>query len=128
MTPNKTNLALDEDDEDFILRRANDDGTSSEIRLSADDVLTLSQSAANLRQRILAKRTPAAGGVTPVFATNVARFGLAPDTLGEDVLLTLIAQNDSQTVFALSPDIARLLAERLPHHIAHVANAKLSKQ
>jgi len=124
----KPTLALDEDGDDYLLRKTDENGTASQMRLSGDDVLTLSQSSARLRQSILAKRTPASGGVTPVFATNVVQVVVAPDTLGEDILLSLVAPDGSQTVFALPPHIARLLVERLPAHLTALGDVKLPRQ
>jgi hypothetical protein len=123
----KPSLSLDETKTGYVLRKTDASGSVSELHLSDDDVLTLGQSSPNFRQKILAKRTPASGGVTPVFATNVVQIGLAPDTLGEDILLTLVAPNGSQTTFALPPHIAQHLSERLPTHLASLSESKLGK-
>jgi hypothetical protein len=128
MPKSTSTLTLDPDGDDFVLRRVDESGALSEMKLSDDDVLTLGQSSPNLRQRILAKRTPQSGVVSPVFATNVVQVGLAPDTLSEDILLTLVAPDGSQVTFALPPHIARHLSERLPHHASLVESAKMPRQ
>jgi hypothetical protein len=121
-------LSLDESDGGFVLRKTSDDGTVYEMVLSDDDVLTLGQSAPGFRQRILAKHSRESGGQTAVYATKVVQIGLAPDTLSEDVLLTLVAPNGGQTTFAVSPHIARHLAERLPVHASMIENEKMTRQ
>jgi hypothetical protein len=111
-------LTLDPHDNDFVLRRVDASGASAEIVLSDDDVLSLSQSAQLLRDRILSKRTPVGGTVSAVFATPVVQIGLAPDALEENILLTLVAPSGAQVTFSLPSHIARHLVERLPVHLA----------
>ena len=63
-----------------------------------------------------------------MFATQVVQIGLAPDTLGEDILLTLVARGGGQTTFALPPQIARILFDRLPPVLAGLGESKLTRQ
>ena len=121
-------LTLDETEDGYVLRRIGADGTISEIKLSDEDVLTLGQSAPGFRQSILAKHNRESAGQSAVYATKVVQIGLAPDTLSEDVLLTLIAPNGGQTTFAIPPQIARHMAERLPVHVSMIENEKMTKQ
>jgi hypothetical protein len=121
-------LDLQQQDDGYLLKKTNKDGTKIEILLSDDDIITLSQSAPNLRQEILSKRHPKSGGVSAVFATVVAKINVSPDTLGEDILLTLVASNDTHTTFALPPEIAKILAERLPPLIGEVESANPTRQ
>jgi hypothetical protein len=124
MTEKTHGLALDPDGDDFVLRRDNPDGTVSELRLSADDVLTLSQSAPLFRERILARRNPATGGVEAVLVTPVAQFRATPDSLGVDILLTLAFANGAQLTYSLSPRVASLLAKHLAEELVKMSAAK----
>jgi hypothetical protein len=121
-------LNLEEKDDGYVITRTDKGGHQTNLWLSEDDILTLSQSAAGLRQSILAKRNPATGGVEAVFATVVSQFSVLPDTLSQDVLLTLVGPNGAQTIFAIPPEVAPLLAERLPKVVAEIASAKLTRQ
>jgi hypothetical protein len=123
-----SSLDLQEKDGGYLVTKRGDSGREESIWLSEDDVLTLSQSAAGLRQSILAKRSPESGGVAAVFATIVAQFSVVPDTLSQDVLLTLVGPNGAQTIFAIPPEVAPLLADRLPKVVAEIASAKPTRQ
>ena len=98
------------------------------MALSDEDVLTLGQSSPGLRHKILSKYSRGSAGVTAVFASKVAQVGLAPDTLSEDVLLTLVAPNGVPTTYSLTPEIARILIDRLPHFVSLIETAKMAKQ
>lgn len=93
------------------------------MTLSDDDVLALAQSAPAFRDRILAKLHPAGGEYSAVYATPVVQIGLAPDALGENILLTMVAPSGAQVTFGLPPHIVGHLVERLPAHLAKVSAA-----
>jgi hypothetical protein len=119
-------LALDPEDDQFLLRRTGPDGRTKSLVLSNEDVLSLAQSAQLLRERILSKRNPAGGEYSAVYATPVVQIGLAPDALGENVLLTLITPSGAQVTFELPPHIVDHLVERLPVHLAKAKAANPS--
>jgi hypothetical protein len=85
----ESTLRLDDDGEGFVLRRTVD-GNTSELPLSADDVLTLSQSAQAFRERVLSRHDPEGGNARAVYATHVVQVGLDTEAIGERVLLTLV--------------------------------------
>ena len=114
-------LSVDPKGNDFVLRRTDSNGTVAEIDLSDEDVLSLSQSAQLLRNHILSKRSPAGGTVSAAFVTSVVQVGLAPDLLGENVLLTMVASSGAQVTFSLPLYIVDILVDRLPVHRARAA-------
>jgi hypothetical protein len=119
-------LTLDPQGNDFVLRRTTPDGKTRSLVLSDDDVLSLAQSAPLFRGRILSKRNPEGGTLSAVYATPVVQIGLAPDALGENILLTLIAPSDAEVTFELPPHIVGHLVQRLPAHLARALAAKPS--
>jgi hypothetical protein len=116
-------LTLAPSGDNFILRRTTANGRTVGMTLSDDDVLTLAQSAPAFRDRILSKRTPAGGKYSAVYATPVVQIGLAPDALGENILLTLVAPSGAQVTFGLPPHIVGHLVEHLPVHLAKASVA-----
>lgn len=120
-------MAFDEDGEDFVLTVTGKDGVSSSVRFTADQLLTLSQSATTWRERILLRRLPkGAAGVRLV--TPVHRIGIEPNMLGTAVLLTLQSATETTTAFALSPHIVRQMVEHLPAALAEVEAAAMTRQ
>jgi hypothetical protein len=128
MPKREPGLTLDPKGDDFILRHTAADGKTRSLSLSDNDVLSLAQSAPVLRDRILAKRNPAGGGFSAVYATPVVQIGLAPDALGENILLTMVAPSGAQVTFGLPRHIAQHLAERLPDHLAQVQGPQPTRQ
>jgi hypothetical protein len=121
-------LSLEPTDDGYVLRRVTVDGEVTAITLSEADVLTLVQSAPSLRQEILSRYTPKGANHAAVAVTEAVQIELAPDSLGEKILLTPIAPSGSRITFAIPTEIAAALAERLSVHLAQMRNAKPTKQ
>jgi len=121
-------LTLDEEGDSFVLRHQGADGKETELILTEQDVLTLGNSASAFVKAILLRRTPKAGSVKTVLATQVARFSADPDSLGEDILLALVTPNGGQMIYAIPPNIGRLLRDRLDKSIAEIESAGLTRQ
>lgn len=119
-------LELIHQNNDFILRRTTATGTSQFV-LSEDDVLTLAQSAEELRQLIVAKHTPSGLEGRPVVATPAPEATLNYDALHGEILLALIQPNGRRHPFALPLKTAKALHEALPRWIAE-ATAALAKK
>ncbi len=117
-------LSLDEEGDDYVLTRTQPDGTTTNIILSPRDVMTLAQSAPLFRERVLSRLYPPGGGASPVFATVAEQVRVAPDALGEAILLTLIAPNGAGVTFEIPAPLAQELAERIPVRLAEMAGAK----
>jgi hypothetical protein len=119
---------LDEDGADFILRRTAADGTISELRLSEEDVMAVSQSAPIWRDRLALRRSPASGDVTAVVVTPVTAVGIQPDSLKESVLLTLQSNTRGRLTFGLSPRIIRLVLKNLLLALNEIESANPTRQ
>ena len=128
MKRGKSGLDLKEDGDDFLLCVTDLAGTTTETKLTADQVPILSQSAPVFRERILARYKPSAGGTDVVLATPVVQIGLNEDSLGEEILLTLVAPNSARLTYALPMHIAEHLAERLPIRVADLRKKNPTKQ
>lgn len=63
-----------------------------------------------------------------VAVTEVVQVALNDESLGEKILLTMIASGGSRATFAIPPLIGDLLVQRLPVFLAQIAAAKLTKQ
>jgi len=121
-------LDLREDGNDFILSVTAVDGSVSEVRLSEDQVMTLTQSAPAFRERIVLRRSPEGGDISAVVVTPVNQIAIQPDSLGISVLLTLQSTTQGRMVYALSPLIARLILEHLPPALREIETAKPTRQ
>jgi hypothetical protein len=121
-------LDLREDGDDFILIAADATGVSSSIRLSESQVMGLAQSAPVFREKIALRHSPEGADVSAVLVTPVVNVALQPDSLGEDVLLTLISSTTGRVTFGLSPLIAQLLVDHMPKVIEEIRSTKLSRQ
>jgi hypothetical protein len=121
-------LDLNPHGEHFALRRTSDDGEIAELVISADDVLTLCQSAQAFRARILLRHQPKQDGVEAILVTTIEDVALRPDSLEANVLLFLQAATGTQVTYALSPQVARRLLERLPPCLEKIQSANPTKQ
>jgi hypothetical protein len=121
MTITESRLSLDPEGDDFVLRRRAEDGSITSMKLSETDILTLAQSVPNLHLEILKRHDPKGESHLAVSATEVAQVALNQRSLGEAILLTLIAPSGGRSTFAIPEQIAALLVERLPVFLAPTA-------
>lgn len=128
MTMTESKLSLDANGDDFVLRRVAVDGTTTTMALSETDILTLAQSVPALQQQVLSRHNPKGDSHSAVAATLVAQVALHDESLGESILLTMIAPGGSRATFALPAQIADLLVQRLPIFLARLSAAKTTKQ
>jgi hypothetical protein len=128
MSLTESKLSLDPDGDDFVLRRVMPDGTTTIMKLSETDVLTLAQSAPALQQQVLSRHAPKGGDHSAVSATPVAQVALHDESLGEAILLTMIAPGGSRATFALPPHIVELLVQRLPVFLSRIVQTKPTRQ
>src|ERR1700693_40347 len=117
-------ISLDEDGDNFILKRTDSDGTTSNIILSPQNVMTFAQSAPLFQERILSRIHPSGGDFSAVFVTPVAQIGLHDDALRENILLTLVAPNGARLVYQLDPSLAQELAVRIPIRLEEMRSRK----
>ena len=122
--PKPPGITLDPKGNDFILRRTDTKGRTNSITLTKDDILTLSQSIPSLRDHILSGQSPGDGtAISFVAVTEVAQIGLNTDVHRSEIHLTMIDRHGAHVGFALSPEIARYLAQRLPARVAEIEAA-----
>jgi hypothetical protein len=95
----------------YVLRKTNPDGTTSELLLSDDDLLTLSHSAIHWGQLVLDAQPE---GVNAVAATPVDNMGLNCDHHRTQLHLELFRNGERFQVLAIPILTAYRLTERLP--------------
>jgi hypothetical protein len=122
----KESLQLDPNGDGFMLRRTDDAGHVTEIELSADNVLTLARSAQSLTDQILAKQSRS--GADAVNVTEVARIGLNHDLHATEIHLSFFDRHGAQMIFALLPQFAQHLVDRLPGWIDKISQSPKTKQ
>jgi hypothetical protein len=128
MALTESKLSLDPVGDNFVLRRVDAEGLVTTMALSETDILTLAQSVPALQQQVLSRHNPKAGSHSAVAVTEVVQVALNDESLGEKILLTMIAPGGSRATFAIPPLIGDLLVQRLPVFLARIAAAKLTKQ
>lgn len=128
MTITESKLTLNPDGEDFVLIRKAEDGTITSIKLTETDVLTLAQSAPNLQQQVLSRHAPRGDSHSAVSVMPVSQAELHDEAMGESILLVLHSPGGSRVTYALPPQLAELLVQRLPVFLARLSAGKPTKQ
>jgi hypothetical protein len=121
-------LDLQDEGDGFSLLVTDQNGKTSKVALTDDQLLTLAQSAPLFQARVLAKRSRTEAGVEAVYSTPVKEAILNTDLLGEKILLTLVAPNEARVVYELTPHLANNLVQRLPDRILEVLGHQMPKQ
>src|SRR5205809_4069522 len=101
MSNDAATIDLDEHGSDFILSRTDSSGQKSSMLLSESDVLTLAQSAQQLKDRIHARHNPKEGGVTRGTVTPVAQVRLNTDIHQMEVMMGMIDGRGAEMEFSL---------------------------
>ena len=117
-----------EDGDDFLLCVTGRDGQITRVRLTEEQVMTLSQSAPVFRDRIALRRSPAGKDVSAVVVTPVSHIGIQPDSLGTAILLTLQSSTRGRLTFAIDPRGAQLILEKLPGELEKIVSGNPTKQ
>src|SRR5689334_6164267 len=115
-------ISLEPHGDSLALTGDTEDGKKATIVLSEADVMTLAQSAPRLTQLIAERYNRPEAGFSASAATQVARIRLNTDLHKSEILLGLIDGRGAETTFALSPEVAQPLAERLAVRLAEIAN------
>jgi hypothetical protein len=126
LTDPNDKISLEQRDDDYALIRVAANGTKSEMLLSAANILTLAQSAQQLKDQLLPKLSRP--GADAVLMTPVVRVGLNVDLHKTAIHLMMIDPNGAQMAFSLPPELGRSLAERLPARLAEIEKEKATKQ
>jgi hypothetical protein len=127
MTEESAPLVLESFNDGFRLRVKNISGESQELLLDDLSVLILAQLAPQLRQQILAKRSPGQG-VQAGFSTKVSRAAVHGNMLGEAILLTLESPSGGQTTFDFQPLAAKQLASMLLEACSQMESSTTTRQ
>jgi hypothetical protein len=121
-------LDLREEGDGFVLSVTEPNGNTINVPLTAEQVLTLAQSAPLFRARALAKYNRPEAGVSAVYSTPVVEAILNTDLLKERILLTFVAPNGAQVTYELTPHLANNLFQRLPSRILEILGKDMSEQ
>jgi len=103
---------VDPDGHDWILQRIAEDGTITSIRLSAENVLSILESAPFLQDRVTARHPGAGGTLPPTFAVPFERLDVGADAL-DNLLLRATLPNGLRLTYSLSQDQAKQAAEAI---------------
>lgn len=121
-------LDLIEEGDGFVLSVTDPSGNTTKVALTAEQVLTLAQSAPLFRGRALAKYNRPEAGVSAVYSTPVEEALLNTDLLNEKILLTFVAPNGAQVAYELTPYLANSLVQRLPSRILEILGKDMPRQ
>jgi hypothetical protein len=111
----------------YVLRKTNPDGTTNELLLTDDDLLTLSHSATQWSQLVLEAQPE---GVNPIAATPVDNMALNCDHHRTEFHLELFRNGERFQVLAIPISTAGHLAERLPSFLQEMEDyrSRIRKQ
>lgn len=121
-------LDFQEEGDDFILSVIGKDGGTTKVRLTEDQVLTLSQSAPGWRERIVLRRSPEGGDVSAVIVTPVEALSCNPDSLGTSALVTFQSATQQRMTYGLSPSMATLLVQQVLRALQELAAGSPTRQ
>jgi hypothetical protein len=117
-------VSLDEEGEHFVLGVPDGDGATTEIKLTADQVLSLSRSALSLEERILARHNPQGEGAVPLHAVFVEEFLVQADRHGDYLIQTVALSQGRRMVFAFARQYAIRLAVEVQSKVAEMQRLK----
>ena len=121
-------LSFNEEDEIFVLRRKERDGTVVALTISAAELDELSGTIASWKDRRSSEILDRSGQVQQVVLHLVAGVGFSQETLGERLLLTLIGASGYRRPHGLPPHLIDALVEQMPLFAAEMRYAKLAEQ
>ena len=111
----------------YVLRKTNPDGTTNELSLTDDDLLTLSHSALHWGELVLESQPE---GVNPIAATPVDNMALNCDHHRTEIHLELFRNGEQFQILAVPASTAGHLADRLPSFLQEMKDyrSKVRKQ
>jgi hypothetical protein len=120
-------LELNRERNGYVLRKTNPDGTTNELLLTDDDLLTLSHSAIQWGQLVLEAQPE---GVNAIAVTPVDNMGLNCDHHGTELHLELFRNGERFQALAIPISTAGRLAGRLPSFLQEMEEhrSQLRKQ
>jgi hypothetical protein len=121
-------LSFDENDDGFVLHRKGADSAVTSITMSKEELLGLYETIVSWRDRVVTEAQAKSGQVQAIVFQPVVDFGLAHETLGQHILLTLVAPTGGRRTFALPPHVAEGLVEHLPPYLAEMNAANPTRQ
>ena len=86
-------VQLEETSNGYILHGKNTKGENSEIVLTRDDVLILTQSTQTYQTQILAERKRLGQSVSWVVTADVSKIGVGQDPLDQKLFLTIVSDS-----------------------------------
>ena len=122
-------LSFEESDDGFIIRRKSADGAVTEIKMTAEELYGFKGTIDHWSDRRMSTFQVASGSVQPIVVHVVAKAGLWPDAVQENVLLTVEGPSSAQMTLSLPLSEAERMALELPELLAQMrAAANPTKQ
>jgi hypothetical protein len=121
-------LDFTDEGDDFLLSVTDEGGQTTKVRLTEQQVLTLSQSAPAWRDRLALRRSPEGGDSSAVVVTPVTGLFCQPDSLGRSVLVAFQSATELRMVYSLSPNGTRLLLREAAQALEQIAGAHPTRQ
>ena len=121
-------FSFDQNDEGFVLRSKQADGTVTSIAMSAEDLAGFRTTVALWLDRRMSSALAASGSVRPIAVHRIAQVQVFPDALQQNVLLTVMAPSGEHMTLELPPLVAQHLADAIPALLAQMSAAKPPRQ
>lgn len=113
MTEIPFGLSLDQDDNGFVLRQKNSDGTIVAIQMLLEDLFGLKAIVDMWSSRHLQSLQEKSGSLRPIVTHAVQAADLATDALRANILLALQSPRGDHMTFALPKKVAEKVAEEI---------------
>jgi hypothetical protein len=112
------------DDGGFTIWKKAADGAVTELKMVADDVYSLKAAIDLWTDRKMSSYQVASGAVQPIVAHAIARVGLWPDAVQENVLLIVDGQSGGRMTLSVPLSVARKIVLELPNLLARMRAAE----
>ena len=113
-------FSFDESEDGFVIRKKTADGAVTEIKMEPKDLYGLKTAIDLWTDRRMSTFRAASGSVHPVVVQQIAKVGLWPDAVGENVLLKVEAPSGGKMTLSVPLAEADTFAFFLPRVLARM--------
>ncbi len=124
MTEIPPGFSFEESDDSFFLRSKSAYGVVTEIKVKTEDLHGLKAAIDLWTNRKLSSFQTTSGSVQPIVAHPVAKAGLWPDAVQENVLLTVEGPSSGRMTLSVPLSVATRMALELPGLLAQMRAAQ----
>jgi len=121
-------LSFDQNDDGFVLRRKEADGSVVAITMAPEELVGFRTTVALWLDRRMSQARVESGSVQPIVVHPIAQVRLVSDALEENALMTVAAPSGEQMTLSFPPGVADYIVAELPNLLATIRRARPARQ